>query len=179
MTLVRWMILFSLTISMSGCFISVKPLFAPEDAELPLADGTVLAAYPLDEQGHRKDEAPTRFVAEQTDHSYVFTPDGDVPFRAMFDDIGDGNFVAAELDIESDVGPQYALIRQAGESWFAYLATCSSFEKLIKGQKTLADFRITKSGSQCSFKSYDDVKSALMFLASQSKPTTEFVIAKE
>tara|TARA_R110002074_G_scaffold175212_1_gene338452 strand:+ start:78 stop:596 length:519 start_codon:yes stop_codon:yes gene_type:complete len=172
------MILFGLTITLSGCFISGKPLFAPENAELPLADGTVLTAFALDEQGHRKDETPTRFVAKRKEHSYVFTPDGDAPLRAMFDDIGNDYFVAAELGIEADVGPQYGLVHKVGESWFVYMVTCSSFEDLIEGHKTLADFHITKSGSQCRFGAYDDVKNALMFLASRSKPTTEFVVIK-
>ena len=178
MAMLRWLILISASLLLSGCFISETLLFSPADADLPLADGTVLITYALDDAGKRKDEPPSRLVVERKEQSYIFKPDGDGPFRAIFDDMGNGYFVAAELDVASDTGPQYGLVHQVGESWFAYTVTCSDFEALIKKQKKLADFHIKKSGSQCRFTSYDDVKNALMFIADNTKPNMELIAEK-
>jgi hypothetical protein len=176
MSFAKWSFLIAATALLAGCFMSVMPLFAPEDAEQPILDGAKFAVFPLDENGKRKESEPIIITASRKTHSYVFTPDNDKPFRAMFDDIGNGYFVGVALNMRATKSPIYGLFHQVGESWFAYAPVCSDFKKLTKAHhQTLAHFHIVETDNECRFKTYSDLKNALMFVAAYTLPKTEYV----
>ncbi len=176
MSIMRWLILTSTTLLLSGCFISDKPLFSPADAEQPLADGTKLAAFALDSDGKRKEDGPQTVTLKHIENGYLVSPSDDEPFRVLFDDIGDRYFIGVASDEDPTKSPLYGLFHQTGTSWFAYLPVCSDFRDLAKAQgKSLKDFHIADAESDCRFTSYEDLKSALMFLAAHGKPSTEYV----
>jgi hypothetical protein len=182
MPFIRWIVLASAALALGGCFVSVMPLFGPDEADMPLADGAVITAYALDDKGVRTDKPPSHIAATRKKASYVFTPDDDEPFRAMFDDIGDGYMIGVILDMDVTKPPLYGLFHKVGDSWFGYAPVCADFRKLAAEHgKSLDDFRIDPSnnGSDCRFRKYDDLKSALMFLAAYSLPSTEYVLAKK
>jgi len=175
----RSLIMLALAALLSGCLVSTRPLFTPEEADMPLADGAHLTSYTLDKKGNRTAEASLHITVKREDHSYVFTPTDDEPLRATFDDIGQGYFVGLAIEDDPNKPPLYGLFHKVGESWFAYSPICSDFETLAKEHgKSLADFHINHDDGDCRFVSYDDLKSALMFLAAYSAPETEYVVEK-
>ena len=175
----RSLIMLALAALLSGCFVSAKPLFTPEEADMPLADDAHLTSYTLDKKGNRTAEAPLHIAVKREAHSYVFTPTDDEPLHATFDDIGQGYFVGRAVEDDPGKPPLYGLFHKIGESWFAYSPMCSDFETLAERHgKTLADFHIKRDQSDCQFVSYDDLKNALMFLAAYSTPETEYVVEK-
>ncbi len=177
----RWTALAFVAVLLSGCFVSVMPLFGPDEADLPLSDGAKVTGYKLDDQGNRKDQPPTHMIVTRKKVSYIFTPDKDEPFRAMFDRIHDNFYIGVILDIDINKPPLYGLFHQVGNHWHGYSPVCSDFQKLAatKG-KSLADFNIVHNpnGSDCQFRKYDDLKNALMFLAAYGKPDMEYVLGK-
>lgn len=175
----RLLILFALAGLLSGCFVSARPLFAPADADMPLADGVRLSSFSLDESGARTTKLPSYITASRKDHGYIFKPDDDEPLGAMFDDIGQGYFVGLTIEDDPLKPPLYGLFHQVGRSWFAYSPVCSDFEKLAKTHgRSLTDFHIEASSGDCRFMAYNDLKNALMFLAAYSQPETEYVVEK-
>lgn len=181
MPFARWTTLAFIAVLLSGCFVSVMPLFGPDEADLPIIDGAKITGYALDDQGKRKDQPPSHMVATRKKSSYVFTPDKDEPFRAMFDKLDDNFYVGVILDMGINKPPLYGLFHQVGDRWLGYSPVCADFQKLAmtKG-KSLADFNIVHNpnGSDCQFRKYDDLKSALMFLAAYGKPDMEYVLKK-
>jgi len=181
MPFVKWFVPAAFAVLLSGCFVSVMPLFSPDEADLPLIDGAKITAYALDEQGARKDQAPSHMVATRKTKSYVFTPDKDEPFRAMFDKLDDNFYVGVILDMGINKPPLYGLFHQVGNKWLGYSPVCADFQKLAQTKgKTLADFNIVHNpnGSDCQFRKYNDLKNALMFLAAYGKPDMEYMVGK-
>ncbi|MGV8997788.1 MAG: hypothetical protein ACOH12_12650 [Parvibaculaceae bacterium] len=181
MSLARFLAPAAFAVLLSGCFVSVMPLFGPDQADMPLKNGAQITGYALNDKGEHKDQKPTHMVATLKTKSYVFTPDKDEPFRAMFDKLDDNFYVGVILDMQVNKPPLYGLFHQVGDKWFGYSPVCADFQKLAatKG-KSLADFNIVANpnGSDCQFRKYDDLKSALMFLAAYGKPDTEYVLGK-
>ena len=177
MLFARWLILLALAGLLSGCFVSAAPLFSPAEADMPLADGAKLTSYSLDQKGARNANAPSHATATREAHSYVFQPEDDEAFRAMFDDIGQGYFVGVLFDEDPRKLLLYGILHKIGKSWFAYSPVCSEFKKLVQTQgKSLDDFHIDARDSNCHFSTYDDLKSALLFISAYSLPTTEYVL---
>lgn len=176
MSVMRWLILTSAVLLLSGCFISEKPLFSGKDAEQPLAEETKLAAFSLDNKGKRKKDGPQIVTLKRVEAGYLVTPVNDEPFSVLFDDIGDGYFVGLASEKDTAKPPLYGLFHKMGASWFAYLPVCSDFRDTAKANgKSLKDFHTEESGSDCRFNSYADLKAALIFLAAHSQPATEYV----
>ncbi|MDO8290956.1 MAG: hypothetical protein Q7T44_17215 [Parvibaculum sp.] len=177
MPFARWFALASVAVLLSGCFVSVMPLFGPDDADYPLADGTKLRLYTLDEEGKRTHDKPSEASVKRLDVGYLFTPQDDKPFRAMFDDMRQGDFVGVAMPDGITGNPMYGLFRQKGKSWFAYAPVCSDFNDVAKAHgKKLSDFHIEKTDSDCRFKTYSDLKYALLFLAEYTPPSSEYVV---
>lgn len=177
MPFARWFTLASVAVLLSGCFVSVMPLFGPADADYPLADGTKLKLYTLDENGKRTHDKANEAIVKRLEIGYLISPQDDKPFRALFDDIGQGDFVGVSMKDGITGTPLYGLFRKKGESWFGYAPVCSDFEDVAKAHgKKLSDFHIEAADGECRFREYSDLKYALLFLAEYTKPSSEYVV---
>ncbi|HMM15175.1 MAG TPA: hypothetical protein PKA57_11155 [Parvibaculum sp.] len=161
---------------LSACFVSKVPLFGPAEADYPVPDGARFAAFKLDDNGSRASAPPRHLTVTRKGADYLYTFDGEEPVAGLLDDIGGGDYIALIRDSEKPGEAVYGLLRQKGEGWLRFAPECSDFIRVAERHgESAGTFNITRSGNDCAFSSYDDLKRALAAAARYTAPDTEYV----
>ena len=179
MSIARWAFILASAGLLSACFVSKGDLIAPKDADYPIASGTTLTVWKLDEAGRRKNETPGHAVVTRDGANYVYTETGEKPVTGLMKSAGGDDFIVLFHDQDHPGQSVYGLVRRSGDNWLSYGVTCPDFAKLAKAHgKSLADFHTSDDGGNCAFTSYDDLKAAMLFLRANGKPDTEYAAGK-
>ncbi len=176
MSYMRLLIVVAAAGLLSACFVSKTPLFTPADADYPIADGARFTVWKIDPLGKRIDDAPDHLTVTRDGADYVYTLRDEKPVKGLMDDIGNGFYIALSRDMTKPGETSYALFHNTGTKWLRYAPVCSDFARLAAEHgKSRADFHIEPSGNNCAFKTYADLKAAMMFEARYGTPNAEYV----
>lgn len=169
----------ALALALTGCFISRGDLITPQEADFPLADGTRITVYALNDKGARREGEPEHAILTRDGEFYRLTPEDDKPLTGLIDAIGENLFAAMLHDTDRPATSLYGLFVREGSVWRRYGIVCSEFTRLAEAQgKSLDTFGIANAGGDCLFTSYDDLQRALLFIRDAGTPDAEYVIGE-
>ena len=169
----------ALALALTGCFISRGDLITPREADFPLASGTRITIYALNDKGTRREGKPEHAILTRDGEFYRLTPEGDEPLTGLIDAIGENLFAAMLHDTEHPGASLYGLFVREGNVWRRYGIVCSDFAKLAEAHgKPLGTFGIANANGDCLFTSYGDLQRALLFARNHMSPDAEYVIGE-
>lgn len=162
----RLTLLSAISVLLSGCFVSVKPLVTGDKIVYPLIAGSY--AYYTSGSSEAEYVADIEIRSNGYFSSHTdFDHDG-----AVMRDMGNGLYIVQEPETAGE-NVQYGLIKVTGGTAEVWEPSCSDLSKADR-----VDLNISEEGDgDCAFTSYPQLREALLIYYDKSKgsPTGKFV----
>jgi hypothetical protein len=111
---------------LAGCFVSERPLFAPESGARVFGDGGRYTTYELRDGRFQPDEA---FALKAEGSRYVVTDARGKSLSVSFHAIADGRHVAQVLGAADKGGYGYTIFRFEGPEAFVHAPDCEALDE--------------------------------------------------
>lgn len=153
-------------VSLTGCYVSTKPLITGANAVFPLPASATYKSSSLDDGDSPSDDSSTGRLVRTGDH-YTLHPDpepghapdpkDDMDFRLA--DIG-GGYYAAEADDTEDKQIIMDIVRIDGDTVYQYVLTCEDDDKKLADTHVIDAYEHSEYDNTCTVSSLEQLKRA-------------------